>query len=141
MILSRSRQSFGHGQTVIIVGDDGRESTSRKAICTTNSPPPFLFHLPCPLLRSASSAPPPPPSSLWMSFPPFSKPFFECAGMNPVRNQTKGHPLRINQIQLRRQRDKSSGAYRVIPPPYYVFRRQRKAAGWQSDWQKNHSPN
>lgn len=46
-VLSRSRQRFGRGQTVIIVEGDGGESTSQKPICTTNPPPPFLFAPPC----------------------------------------------------------------------------------------------
>jgi hypothetical protein len=52
--LGRSRQSSGRGQTVIIVEDDGRESTSRKPTRTTNPPPPFLFHVPFPAIRPAS---------------------------------------------------------------------------------------
>jgi hypothetical protein len=34
-----------------------------------------------------------PCSSLWVTSPPFSKPFFKCVGIKPIRDQTKGHPL------------------------------------------------
>ena len=85
---------FGYSQTVIIVEDDGRESTSRKPIRTTNPLPPFLFHIPFPssigIFRRQLSG------STWVTPPPFSKPFFKSAAINPVWNQTKAHPLKAN---------------------------------------------
>lgn len=81
-------------QTVIIVEDDSRESTSHKPMHTTNPPLPFLFHIPCSPHPSGSSGQL--SSSLWVTSPPFSKSFFKCLVIDPVRNQTKGHPLKIN---------------------------------------------
>ena len=95
-VLSRSRRSSGQGQTVIIVEDDGRESTSREPIRTTNPPPPFLFHLSSPSSAGISRPVRGSPRSLWVTSPPFSKPFFKCVGVDTVRNQTKGHSLRTD---------------------------------------------
>ena len=89
----KKRNGVGRGQKVIIiVEDDGRECTSRKPSRTTNPPPPFLFHIPCSPISSASSGQL--SSLLWVSLPPFSKPFFNRVAVNPIRNQTKGHSLK-----------------------------------------------
>lgn len=90
--MSRSRQSL-----VTVKRPSSLKTTVKSLHHKGPSVPPIHHHLSFSTSpahpRPASSAP---PSSLWVTSPPFSKPFSECAGMNPVRNQTKGHPLRTN---------------------------------------------
>jgi hypothetical protein len=63
---------------------------------TTNPTPHFLFHIPAPR-PSASSVQASLLSSLfWVTPPPFFKPFFKCAVVDPVRDQTEGHPLKTS---------------------------------------------
>lgn len=88
----KKRNGFGHGQTVIIVEDDRsrvyitKTHLYHQSTTTFPFPHPPLFGIP----RQASELPSL-STSLWVTSPPFSKPFFKCLGTDPFRNKTKGH--------------------------------------------------